>query len=78
MEDNKHDEMRKRLREADVGIFTETKLKEEDKLRMTGYRIIRKDRVFGVGRGGGVMIMVRKDIIWETIRDSDISENTDI
>lgn len=45
---------------------------------MTGYRIIRKDRVFGVGRRGGVMIMVRKDIIWETIRDSDISENTDI
>lgn len=45
---------------------------------MTGYRIIRKDRVFGVGRGGGVMIMVRKDIIWETIRNSDISENTDI
>lgn len=45
---------------------------------MTGYRIIRKDRVFGVSRGGGVMIMVRKDIIWETIRNSDISENTDI
>lgn len=44
---------------------------------MTKYRIIRKDRVFGVGRGGGVMIMVRKDIIWEIIRDSDISENTD-
>lgn len=44
---------------------------------MTKYRIIRKDRVFGVDRGGGVMIMVRKDIIWETIRDSNISENTD-
>lgn len=76
---NKHDEMRKRLREEDVdiGIITETKMGEDDKIRMTGYDIARQERRTGAGKGGGVMILIKKKIKWENIQSKEIGGEKD-
>lgn len=71
---NKTAELNKRLQEfkIDIGIIIKTKLLEGDNLRLSGYDIIRYDREIGIGRGGGVMIIIQKNLKWEPILQKDI------
>lgn len=70
---NKTAELNKRLQEFKINIgITETKLLEGDNLRLSGYDTIRNDREIGIGRGGGVMIIIQKDLKWKPILQKDI------
>lgn len=65
---NKQAEMNNRLREKEIGvcIITETKTNKDD-VKIRGYDFVIKNRDWGKGRGGGVMIGIRKGIKWERI-----------
>lgn len=59
---SKQSELNVRLEEneVDIGIITETKLIEKDKLRISGYITVRKERVMGKGREGGIVTLIKK------------------
>lgn len=67
---NKRDELLElaaRL-QSDVLIICETKLRAIDKFYLPGYFTLRNDRNGGRGRGGGVIVAVRKGIKFNKVR----------
>lgn len=64
--------MNNRLRDKGIYVFIVTKTKKDDIIKINGYDIIHKKREWGKGKGGGVMIGIRKGIAWERIREKNI------
>lgn len=52
----------------DVFIVTEIKTGKDDIIRVSGYDIIYNSRKWGKGKGGGVLIGIKKDILWERLK----------
>lgn len=59
-------------RQIDVMLINETKLKANDKLKIRGYTVLRKDRPNAL-RGGGVAIVISNNVPYELIKTPCIS-----
>lgn len=73
---NKQAEMNNRLREEgiDVCIISETKTNKNDIIELNGYDFVVKNGDWGKGREGGVMIDIKKGIMWERVIDKQIGK----
>lgn len=63
--------------QIDIAIITETKLISTDHVKVTGYDCLRRDRT-EQGRGGRVMLLIKKGIILEPMRDQEYPYSADM
>lgn len=64
---SKKEEFSINVQNTDIAIITETKLKTTEKIKIKGYKIVRRDRQNNINASGGVAIIVREDICMEII-----------